>query len=265
VLDLLVPSTGAAERGLANAELDLTIGRDQAIALNVGLLGAGVSATIAPDLVDQIGRLATGRVDEISRLVDALTSAAVSLPAKSLLARALDAVLSGQALSAVRLGDLSALGQLPAAAQQALAGALAAIPTELQTAAGIVDNALALLPPGLRGFVAPMVQNALSSAQTLLGGLASAGPTGPVTPSIPTMPTVPGTAPTPATPTLGTLLGSIPLPVDPRNLLNLIPSLIAPCNLTGFLPSLLPINPLGLLSGLFGSGFSCPAPGAPAS
>jgi hypothetical protein len=256
ILDLIVPATGAAERGLANAELDLTIGRDQAIALNVGLLGAGVSATVAPDLVDQIANLATGRVDEIGKLLDALTNAAVGLPTKSLLARALDAVLSGQALSAVRLGDLSAVGKLPAAAQEVLNNALALVPNELQAAAGLVDGALGLLPPGLRGFVAPIVQNALSSAQTLLSGLA---PAAPVTPSMPVL-TPPAPGPTTPVPTLGSLLGSIPLPVDPRNILNLLPGLLSPCNLTGFLPSILGINLPGLVSGLLGG---CPAATAP--
>ena len=62
----------------------------------------------------------------------------------------------------------------------------------------------------------------------------------------------------PSAPTFGSLFGGLPLPVDPRNLLNLVPGLAAPCNLTGFLPSIVPFNPLGLLSGLFGSPGGCP-------
>jgi hypothetical protein len=274
VLALLPAATGAAERGLANASLDLTIGRDQAIAILDGLLRAGVSASVAPDLLDQLSRLATDRAQEITNLINGLSSSAVSLETKSILARALDADLAGQALSALRLKDLAAFTGLPPEAQQALDGALAAIPGALQNAAGTISGALGLLPPGLRGFVQPIIDHALSAAQILLGTAPAAA-----TPTAPTVPSVPGVTPTPPSepaapavptipslPSLGSLLGGFPLPVDPRNLLNLLPGLASPCNLTGFLPSILPFNPLGLLSGLFGSvGSACPAASAPAA
>jgi hypothetical protein len=269
VLDLLVPAAGATERGLATAELDLTIGRDQALGLNVALMGAGLSVEVTMDLVDQVTRLATGRLDEVTKLLNALTSGAVSLAAKSTLARALDANLAGQALAALRIDGLIDLGQLSTTAEQALSGALSLIPTELQRAADILDDGLALIPPGLRGFVGPIIQNALASVQTILGQLLPGAPA-PTTPTVttpaPTTPTVP-TPTAPAVPTLGDLLGSLPLPVDPRNLLNLLPGLASPCNLAGFLPSLIPINPLGLLSGLSGllGGLGgCPGATAPA-
>jgi hypothetical protein len=272
VLALLPAATGAAERGLANASLDLTIGRDQAIAILDGLLRAGVSANVAPGLVDQLSSLATDRSQEITNLLNGLSSSAVSLATKSILARAPDADLAGQALSALRLKDLAALTGLPPEAQQALDGALAAVPGALQNAAGAIGGALDVLPPGLRGFVQPIIDHALSAAQILLGTPpAAATPMTPTAPSMPELtppppsePAAPAVPAPPSVPSLGSLLSGFPLPVDPRNLLNLIPGLVSPCNLTGFLPSILSVNPLGLLSGLFGSvGVACPAASGP--